>query len=48
MLRGIDAVLTAGEHGDGAGGEARAVGGRVDPAGKAGNDAKAGLAKIAR
>ena len=40
--------MTAGEHRDGAGGEAGTMGGRIDAAGKPGDDGKAGLAKLTR
>ena len=48
MLGGIDAVVAAGEHGDGAAHEARAMRGGVDAARKPGDDAEAGAAEIAR
>src|SRR5262249_45597088 len=44
----IDMVVAAREHGDGAGGEARAMGGGVDAAREAGDDGKARGAEIAR
>ena len=47
MLRRIDAVMAAGEHGDGAALDAGAVRGLVDAAGEAGDDDKAGFAKLA-
>ena len=48
MLGRIDALMAAGEHRDGAGCEAGAVGGGVDAARQAGDDAVAGFAQIAR
>ncbi len=48
MLRRIDAVLAAGEHRDGAGGEARPMGGGVDAARQPRHDDEAGLAEFAR
>ena len=44
----IDMVVAAGEHGDGAAGEARAMAGGVDAARQAGDDGKARGPKIAR
>ena len=44
----IDMVVAAREHGDGAGGEARAMGGGVDAAREAGDDGEARGAEIAR
>ena len=48
VLRRIDPVLAAGEHGNRAAGKAGAVHGLIDAARKSGDDDKAGLGKIAR
>ena len=48
MLGRIDMVMTAGEHGDGSGGDARAMRRRVDAAREARHDHKTGFAEFAR
>ena len=48
VLGRIDVLMAAGEHRDGAGGEAGTVRRRIDAAGKPGDDGKAGLAKLTR
>ena len=48
VLGRIDAVVSAGQHRDGAGREARAMRGRVDAARKPGGDDESGLAEFAR
>jgi hypothetical protein len=48
VLRRIDAVVAAGEHGDRARGETAAVGGGVDAACQAGDHGEAGVAEVAR
>ncbi len=48
MLGRVDSVVASSQHGDGAGGEARAVGGGVDAARQAGDDAKTDLTQFTR
>ena len=48
MLRRINAIVPAGEHGDRAGSETRAMRRGIDAARQAGDDGEAGFAELAR
>jgi hypothetical protein len=48
MFGRVDAIVPAGEHGDGAAREARAMGGRIDPARQARDHHQPGFAEVVR